>query len=135
MTDVPKVLIIDDETSIQKAIAIALSNEGYELYFADNGKIGLEIFHNENPELIFLDLMMPEMDGYGFLNSIPLKLDAPFTIIVMTGYGADHEIARCYELGIDFFLKEPLRFKEICGLARRCIKMKRLERERESLLA
>jgi len=47
---------VDDEHSVQKAMEMALANEGYEPYFADNGKIGLKVFQQEAPELIFLDL-------------------------------------------------------------------------------
>ncbi len=132
--EAPKVLIIDDEPALQKAIKMALKNEGYELHFADNGKKGLEVFHAENPELIFLDLKMPVMDGYKFLESIGVTPDSSYTIIVITGHGDDSEIERCYKLGIDFFLKKPLSIVEICGLAKRCIEIKRLRADRERLI-
>ena len=135
MKKIPKILIIDDERAVQMAMQRVLKNEGYELYFADDGKQGLKVFHEKAPELIFLDLKMPVMDGYGFLKAVQVKHDSPFALVVITGHGEDLEIERCYRMGIDFFLKKPLSRVEICGLARRCIELKRLEKERSSLLA
>ena len=132
--DIPKILIVDDERSVQMAIEMALENEGYNLFFADNGEEGLNIFQEESPELVFLDLKMPVMDGYGFINSVKFKQDSPFTLVVITGHGEDGEIERCYRLGIDYFLKKPLNMVEICGLAGRSIDLKRLERENAALL-
>ena len=128
----PKVLIVDDEPVLQRAMELALKNEGYELFFAGNGEEGLEIFKEQKPELVFLDIKMPVMDGYEFLKSIKIKPDAPFTIIVITGHGNDEEIERCFKLGINFFLKKPLNMIEICGLVKRCIEIKRLERKPQS---
>lgn len=131
----PKVLVIDDETALQQAIKLALKNEGYQLYFADNGQQGMELFQEHRPELVFLDLRMPVMDGYQFLETIKITPDALFTVIAITGHGADREIERCYKLGVDFFLKKPLSMVEICCIARRCIEVKRLKAEREQLIA
>ena len=132
--EIPKILVVDDERSVQMAIEMALKNEGYDLFFADNGEEGLKIFHDESPVLVFLDLKMPVMDGYDFINSVKFKQNSPFTLVVITGHGEDGEIERCYRLGIDFFLKKPLNMIEICGLAKRCIELKRLEREKAALL-
>ncbi len=131
----PKILVVDDEKTVQMAMEIALKNENYELHFADNGKQGLEVFEREAPELIFLDLKMPVMNGFDFLKAVKLKPDSPFTLVVITGHGDDEEIQRCYNMGIDFFLKKPLNMVEICGLAKRCTEQKRLEKERACLFA
>ena len=132
--EAPKILIVDDEPALQMALQMALKNEGYQLHFADNGQKGLEVFHEIQPELVFLDLKMPVMDGYHFLESLKISPEALFTIIVITGHGIDLEIEKCYKLGVDFFLKKPLSMVEICCLARRCIEMKRLKAEREKLI-
>ena len=132
--EAPKVLIVDDEPALQKALKMALKYEGYQLDFADNGESGLEMFHRINPDLVFLDLKMPVMDGYHFLESLEISPDAPYTIIVITGHGIDQEIEKCYNLGIDFFLKKPLSTVEVCCIARRCIEVKRLKAEREKLI-
>ena len=134
MKKTPKILIVDDDSHVQMAITIALVNEGYEVYHANDGKQGLKVFHEQAPELIFLDLMMPVMDGYEFLKVVQIKHDSPFALVVLTGHDEDLAIKRCYEMGIDFFLRKPFSMAEICGLARRCIELKRLEKERSRLL-
>ena len=131
----PKVLVVDDETPLQQAIRLALKNEGYTLYFADNGQQGLELFREHKPELVFLDLRMPVMDGYQFLQNVNITPDALFTVIAITGHGVDREIERCYSLGVDFFLKKPISLVEICCIARRCIEAKRQKVEQERLIA
>jgi len=130
----PRVLIVDDEMPLQQAIKLALKNEGYRLYIADNGQQGLELFREHKPELIFLDLRMPVMDGYQFLEAVHITPDALYTVIAITGHGVDREIERCYSLGVEFFLKKPLSLVEICCVARRCIESKRLKAERERLI-
>lgn len=127
--EMPKVLIIDDEKAIQTALQKALKNEGYALIFADNGKEGLKILKQETPNLIFLDLRMPEMDGIEFLRQIKLTYDAPYTVVVITGHGDDKDIDQCYRLGINNFLRKPLSMTEVCCLAKRCIEVKKIELE------
>lgn len=129
-----KVLIVDDEPALQQAIKLALKSEGYQLFFAGNGQQGVQLFHEQQPELVFLDLRMPVMDGYQFLETIKVPPDALYTVIAITGHGVDREIERCYSLGVEFFLKKPASMVEICCLARRCIEAKRLKAEREKLI-
>lgn len=130
----PKVLIIDDEPILRTTLQKSLKNLGYNLFFAENGQEGLELFQQESPELVFLDLRMPVMDGFGFLESVGIQPSAPYTIVVITGHGGDLDIKRSYELGVHCFLKKPLNMIEINSLADRCIKFKKMEQERESLI-
>lgn len=127
--EIPKVLIIDDEKTIQTAMKKALKDEGYALCFADNGKDGIKALTKEKPTLIFLDLRMPEMDGIEFLKKIKLTHDAPYTVAVITGHGDDKDIEQCYALGITNFLRKPLSMTEVCCLAKRCIETKNIELE------
>jgi CheY-like chemotaxis protein len=130
-----KILIIDDDVALQNTFRKALKNEGYELLFADDGKSGLELVAREKPILIFLDLLMPVMNGFEFLEKIQPQPDDPYNIIVITGHGSDTEIQRCFKLGVNFFLRKPLSMVEICCLAQKCIAMKELEQERTLLIA
>jgi len=130
-----KVLIIDDDVALHNAIRKALKNEGYKLLFANDGRNGLELVASEKPILIFLDLLMPVMDGFEFLETIKPSPKDPYTIIVITGHGNDSDIQKCFKLGIDFIIRKPLSMVEICCLARRCIAMKEMEQERTLLIA
>jgi len=123
----PKVLIIDDESIVRKAMQKALRNEGYKLYFAENGEQGLSLFAEIAPDLAFLDLRMPVMDGFAFLNKLQIKPKDPFLVVVITGHGDDKEVEESFRLGVNFFLRKPLSLIEVCCLARRCIDLKAME--------
>ncbi len=127
--EIPKILIIDDEKTIQTAMQKALKGEGYTLCVADNGKEGVKVLKKEQPTLVFLDLRMPEMDGIEFLKKIKLTHDAPYTVAVITGHGDDKDIEQCYKLGVTNFLRKPLSMTEVCCLAKRCIEAKQIEIE------
>ncbi len=126
---IPKILIIDDEPAVRMAMGKALKNENYEIVFADNGLEGLEQLKKEKPDLILLDLRMPELDGFGFLEKIKIRPDDPYSVIVITGHGNDREVERSFELGVNFFLHKPLSLVELRCLVKRCLGMKELERE------
>ena len=79
---VPKILVIDDEPALQKAMQKALKNENYAVIYANNGLEGLEQLKNEKPDLVLLDLRMPKLDGFGFLEKINIKKDDPYSVVV-----------------------------------------------------
>ena len=124
-----KVLIVEDEPALQQALKRALKNEHYDIVFAGNGLEGLEQMANEKPDLVFLDLRMPKMDGFGFLEHINIRPDDPYTVIVTTGHGNDREVEQSYALGVNFFLHKPLSLVEVRCLARKCLQIKAIEKE------
>jgi len=65
-----KILIVDDEIQFIKMAQIRLESNGYKVISANDGKEGLEMIRNENPDLIILDIMMPVMDGYAMLKEL-----------------------------------------------------------------
>ena len=126
---VPKILVIDDEPALQKAMFKILKSENCEIAFAGNGLEGLANIEKEKPDLIFLDLRMPGLDGFGFLEKLNIKPEDPYHVVVITGHGDDKEVERSFELGVNFFLRKPLSLIEVRCLARRCLEMKTNERE------
>lgn len=126
---VPKILVIDDEPALQKAMQKILKNDNCALAFANNGLEGLAHLEKEKPDLIFLDLRMPGLDGFGFLEKINIKPDDPYHVVVITGHGDDKEVLRSFELGVNFFLRKPLSLIEVRCIAQRCLEMKANERE------
>jgi PAS domain S-box-containing protein len=126
---VPKILVIDDEPALQKAIQKILKNENYDIDFANNGVEGLAYLKKEKPDMIFLDLRMPGLDGFGFLEKINIQPEDPYHVVVITGHGDDKEVQRSFELGVNFFLRKPLSLVEVRCLAKRCLEMKANERE------
>jgi PAS domain S-box-containing protein len=126
---VSKILVIDDEPALQKAMQKILQNENYTMAFANNGLEGLAHLEKEKPDLIFLDLRMPHLDGFGFLEKIQITPYDPYHVIVITGHGDDKEVLRSFELGVNFFLRKPLSLIEVRCLAKRCLEMKKNEKE------
>lgn len=125
----PKILLVDDEPAIHKTFKKALKKEGYELLLAENGLEAVKILKRSIPDLIFLDLRMPVMDGLEFLAKIDIKPEDPYLVVVITAHGDEQDVRKSYDLGVNFFLRKPLSMIEICCLARRCIGLKAVERE------
>ena len=110
-----KLLIIDDERPILEMLEISLSSEGYDVFTAESGKAGLEIFGRENPKLILTDIKMPGMDGIEVLKSIKEK-DSETEVIVITGHGDMDSAIAALRCGASDFLTKPIR-DEILVLA------------------
>jgi DNA-binding NarL/FixJ family response regulator len=125
----PKILVIDDEKTVQDAIQRALKGQGYDLLFASNGKDGLKLLKQKQPSLVFLDLKMPVMDGVEFMKAIKLTHDSPYHVVIITGHGDEEDIAQCYKLGANSFLRKPLSMTEIDCLTKRCLWQKEIEAE------
>jgi DNA-binding response OmpR family regulator len=90
-----KVLIIDDEEDVRKYLAFILNKDGYQTAVAANGQEGLEVAKRENPDLISLDLMMPNQSGTDFYrNMIKDKKLAATPIIVVSALAGRHLVVR-----------------------------------------
>jgi len=107
MTEKKTVLIIDDEEMLQKILRDIFQMEGYETHLAGNGLEGLEVLKNVTPDLILLDLNMPGMDGFEFLEVIKPQPDDPYKVVILSGYDDEDSINRSFELGASHFLKKP----------------------------
>ncbi len=88
-----KILVVDDDKSIIEMLQFLLLKEGHTVFTAGDGKVGLEMAHQEKPDLIILDVMMPELDGFtvtGILFKDPTLRATP--ILIMTAKGHSREI-------------------------------------------
>ena len=75
MSSKQRILVVDDEQDIVELVSYNLTKEGYQVYTAPNGKLGIEVAKQVNPDLIILDVMMPEMDGIEACRMALLKLN------------------------------------------------------------
>lgn len=101
-----KILIVDDELIITRALARALKNEAYDIQIAENGKKGLDLIRKTAPDLILLDMMMPEMTGLDVLEKMrEEQIDIP--VIFMTAYGDHSTEKRARDLGVSCYLTKP----------------------------
>lgn len=100
-----KVLVIEDEKHIRKIVSDYLKAQGYEILEAQNGKDGLEKFEGEEVDLVVLDVMMPELDGWTVCRRIRKKSDVP--IIMLTARTEEDDELMGFELRADDYVKKP----------------------------
>jgi two-component sensor histidine kinase/AmiR/NasT family two-component response regulator len=107
MDDIPKILTIDDDESVRLSIAHYLEDSGYKVLQAGNGHEGLRIFREKEPDVILLDLRMPEMDGLSVLKQ--LGQEAPQTpVIVVSGTGSFEDVIATVRLGSWDYIPKPI---------------------------
>jgi two-component system alkaline phosphatase synthesis response regulator PhoP len=118
----PKILIVDDEPYIRlllKQILEELEDEGVELITADNGEAALEVIRRETPELVFLDVMMPKMNGFDVCNTVKNKLGIQGVCIVLfTVKGQDFDKQKGKDVGADIYMTKPFNPDDVLEKAR-----------------
>ena len=116
-----KVLVIDDEQGIRSLLDTLLSRKGYDVLLADGGRKGLELFRRERPDVIVLDLNMPEMDGVAVLHQVrSFKPDQP--VIILTGAGSPEKEQRVHALGVSEFVEKEFSLHRLGDALKRLLK-------------
>ncbi|ACL05602.1 PAS/PAC sensor hybrid histidine kinase [Desulfatibacillum aliphaticivorans] len=103
----PKILTIDDEDAIRWSFASFLEDNGYEVVEAANGRLGVELFRREKPDLVLVDLRMPEMDGLEVL-SILSKESPDVPLIVVSGAGVARDAVNALKMGAWDYIFKPI---------------------------
>ncbi|MEA5109200.1 Transcriptional regulatory protein SrrA [bioreactor metagenome] len=107
-----KILLVDDEADVLEFLSYNLKKEGYQVLKAKNGREGLILARNENPHLVILDVMMPEMDGIETCREIRLLPGFSDTIVVfLTARGEDYSQIAGFEAGADDYITKPIKPK------------------------
>ena len=106
-----KVLVVDDDANIVKLIKLYLEKEDYAVVTASNGIEALDVYKRENPSIIVLDIMMPQLDGNGVCRKIRKTSDVP--IIMLTAKGETFDKVLSLELGADDYIVKPFEPKEL----------------------
>lgn len=105
-----KILIVDDEPDILEFLKYNLNKEGYKVFVADNGNSALEIINLENPHLILLDIMMPEIDGIELCKMIrKLPNGDTFIIAFLTALDEEFTEINALENGGDDYINKPIK--------------------------
>ena len=110
------VLVIDDAPNIRTLISSYLEQEGYRVLSAANGRVGLQLAAQEKPDIIILDLMMPEMGGYAFLREYRKESNTP--IIILTARLEEDDKVIGLELGADDYVTKPFSMRELTARVR-----------------
>lgn len=99
------ILIVEDEPTLQKALCIALEQEGYEVKSALEGEIGLKLARESKPNLILLDLILPKMDGFEILAELKKdELTKEIPVIILTNLESSQDIEKALVLGAKTYL-------------------------------
>lgn len=107
-----KILLVDDEPDILEIIGYNLSAEGYQVFTAENGLKGVKAAEKEQPHLIILDVMMPEMDGIEACEHIRKIPELQNTVITfLTARGEDYSQVAGFEAGADDYITKPIKPK------------------------
>jgi two-component system, chemotaxis family, chemotaxis protein CheY len=106
------ILVVEDSSFQRKIITQILEKAGNETLSAENGKQGLEILETHKPDCIFCDLLMPEMDGFAFLEALKEK-NIQIPVINLTSDIQDTVKQRCLDLGAKGFLNKPAQESQI----------------------
>ncbi len=100
-----KVLVVDDESSIRDLLRIVLESRGFEVIEADNGVSALRAFEAGNPDMVILDVMMPQMDGFECCRRLRGLSDCP--ILMLTAKGEDYDQVSGLDCGADDYVIKP----------------------------
>jgi len=118
----PCILIVDDEAHIRLLIAQALEeleDEGVEILTAENGEEALEIIRSEQPRLVFLDVMMPKMNGFDVCRRVKTELGMrDVYVIMLTAKGQEYDKHRGEEVGANLYMTKPFDPDELLARAR-----------------
>ena len=111
-----KILIVDDNPQLRTMVKSYLSQEGFEVTTAVDGQDALYVARHEKPNLIILDLMMPEMSGYEFLKAYGREADTP--VIILTARIEEYDKVLGLELGADDYVTKPFSPRELTARVR-----------------
>lgn len=111
-----KVLLVEDEATLRETLALNLTSEGYEVVTAGDGLSGLRLAREQTPDLVILDLMLPELDGLSLTRM--LRRDSSVPIIMLTARGTEIDKIAGLETGADDYVVKPFSLGELLARVR-----------------
>lgn len=115
-----KILVIDDEPGIRGLLATVLERKGYAVVLADSGRKGLDLFRRERPDLIVLDLKMPDIDGITVLQDIR-GMDVETPVVILTGASTENAEKQARELGAAAVIEKEFSLHRLGDTLRRVL--------------
>ncbi len=104
----PRILVVEDDPDLRRILKLQLESRGYEIIEAENGAEGFRSIQAQIPECVILDLMMPVMDGFGFLKrvrSLMYTMDVP--ILILTASEDERNRVRGFQYQADAYMSKP----------------------------
>lgn len=118
-----KILAIDDQPIILKSISHKLGKSGFEVITADSGAEGLRMFSSELPDLVILDLNMPDIDGFAVIQKLRQEMSSKIPIIIMSGVNDEAKIVEAFSMGVDDYIQKPVGINEVVVRVKRLLKI------------
>jgi two-component system KDP operon response regulator KdpE len=112
----PRILIIEDEDGVRRVLANNLTRRGFMVRLADSGEQGLEAEPAFHPDLILLDLGLPDVDGFAVIEALRERTSTP--IVILSVRGAEADKVRALDLGADDYLTKPFGVEEMLARVR-----------------
>jgi len=129
MSTEPTILVVDDEIQIRRLLQLTLEPSGYHLKFATKGNEGVVMAGSERPDLIILDLGLPDMDGLAVLKRIREWSTLP--VIVLSVRNTESDIISCLTAGADDYLIKPFRTGELLARVRTALRHRPTVQEKD----
>lgn len=120
-----QILLVEDDAGIRAALGLALEDEGYSILQAPNGRLGMSLASTEQPDLVLLDLRLPDISGFEVCREIRQRSNVP--IIIVTAQTDTHDLVAGLEAGADDYVTKPVNTKELAARIRAALR--RLVRE------
>ncbi|GAA4459985.1 hypothetical protein GCM10023093_01880 [Nemorincola caseinilytica] len=109
----PKILLIEDDALIQKAVELKFKKEGFEVVCSGDGKEGIEKLMSEAPDVVITDLMLPYTSGLEVVSAVRAITDRTIRIVVVSGMGQEQVVEEAFELGADDYITKPFSLNEL----------------------
>ncbi|WP_243544384.1 sigma-54-dependent transcriptional regulator [Pseudodesulfovibrio tunisiensis] len=127
-----QILIIDDEEGIRFSLRGILEDEGHDIIEAESGEQGLELLESEDPDLVFLDIWLPGMDGLEVLDRVAENHEG-LPVIMISGHGTIETAVQALKKGAFDFIEKPLSLEKVVATTRNAIEFSRLRLENRAL--
>ena len=127
----PRILVVDDEPAIRDSLKMILEYEGYEVMQAATGEEGVKLIEREAPDLVFLDIKMPGMDGLEVLQKLRHMVET-VPIVVISGHADISTAVEATRLGAFDFIEKPLASERVLVTVRNAVDTRRLKTENRS---
>lgn len=129
----PNILVVDDEPDIRRLVSEILQDEGYQVETAENGTTAQQALKLNRPDLILLDIWMPDIDGISLLKEWTREDQLACPVIMMSGHGSVETAVEATRLGAYDFVEKPLSIAKLLLTIERALEADKLQRENSSL--
>lgn len=117
------ILAADDQPIVLKSLSHILKESGFEVHGANNGQNAIELFDNQNPNLVIIDIHMPIKSGFEVIEYIRNEKKSKVPIIIMSGINDDATLLKAFSLGADDYIEKPVGLNQVVVRIKKLLKL------------